>query len=175
MLCFFMKKKYIVITLLIITTFFIASPYVLDYWQYKSAFNSVRASGGSIAVYEGGLQNQLIQCEACKPYPTCCTGATNCLGSIPPACVDSDMQVTQSAGGQLCPTGYLINPAQQALLKGSKNFIIGGTICTKLQVVATETGCIGCTAAINSPAVYAYKNKVKSLVDEYIIAVFKEK
>jgi len=167
-----MKKKYIVIAFLIIVVSIIASPYILDYWQYKSASNSVRASGGSIAVYEGGLQNQLIQCEACKPYPTCCTGATNCIASIPPLCLDSDMQVTQSAGGQLCPTGYLINPAQQVLLEGSKNFIIGGTICTKLQVVATNAGCLGCTAAINDPKVYAYKNKVKSLVDKYIIATF---
>ena len=164
-----MKKKYtFTISFALFLVLFFASPYILDIWQWKSALNAV----GSPAVYEGYTAAQVQQCKvSCYPLENCCTGNTPfCFtSSQAPACVDFGIVVSASAGGQVCPTGYLIDPVQNSIVNGSSNVIIGGTACDSLDFVASEKGCFGCTAAINSPKVYAYKNKMKDVIN-FIIA-----
>ena len=79
------------------------------------------------------------------------------------------MTVIISAGGMACKTGYLLNLAQGLMLQSAQNVIIGGTTCTNLQVVASENGCLGCMASINNSKVYAFKNKMKDIIN-FIIA-----
>jgi hypothetical protein len=55
------------------------------------------------------------------------------------------------------------------MAQGAQNIILGGTTCTNLAVVASENGCVGCGASINNPKVYAFKNKMKEIID-FIIA-----
>lgn len=166
-----MKKYIYLLIIFIFVGLFIASPYIIDYWQYKSA---LEAAGG-MSVFEGIKKSNMQQCKGdCKIFgiPFCCSGnyGASCGASMPPACIDYEMQVTQSAGGQKCATGYLLMPDQYGMAQGAQNIILGGTTCTNLAVVASENGCVGCAAAsINNPKVYAFKNKMKKIVD-FIIA-----
>ncbi len=180
-----MKKIYYLLGILIFLGLFIASPYILDYWQFKSASKAAIATGG-IAVYEGVKYPTPMQCipdccdvSGCK----CCTGLQKsgvCLAALAmakiaaPVCLGHELVVKTSAGGVPCPTGYFVDIMQNSILMGAQNAIIGGTTCIDLKVVASEVGCIGCTSAINSPKVYAFKNKLKSIIDTYIIAGFKD-
>ena len=160
--------------MLIFLGLFVASPYILDYLQYKSA---LEAAGG-MPVYEGATSNTTTQCQgSCtvSGVDTCCTSDNlTCFGnSIAPACIDYELTVDESAGGQTCPA-YFLTPEQQPIVDGAENVIIAGTLCTKLSIVASENGCKGCRAIINNSKVYAYKNKIKAFFDTFIIAGFKD-
>ena len=179
-----MKKIIYIFGVLIFLGLFISSPYILDYWQFKSAFKAAEATGG-ISIYEGMLSPTPQQCipDCCGPQScVCCTGpqksgvcmSAMAMGKISaPTCLGYEFVVTQSAGGQTCKTGYFVDVSQNNILMGAENGIIGGTTCIDLKVVASETGCLGCTAAINSPKIYVYKNKMKAFLN-YIIAGFKD-
>ena len=138
-------------------------------------------AAGGMSVYEGATGFDTQKCQgSCtvNGVDTCCKGdyGEGCLvkPSIAPACIDYEMRVTQSAGGQKCATGYILTPVQYGIASGAKNLILGGTICTSLSVIASENGCLGCTAMINNPKVYAFKNKLKSFT-YFIIAGFRDK
>jgi len=170
-----MKKIIVLLSVVLFLGLFLASPYIFDYWQNKSA---LEAAGG-MSVYEGILASQMQKCKgSCtvNGVDTCCRGdyGEGCFvkPSIAPACLDYEMLVTKSAGGQKCATGYVLTPAQYAIANGAKNIILGGTVCTNLSVIASENGCLGCTAMVNDNKVYAFKNKLKAFSD-FIIAGFK--
>jgi len=165
-------NKIIYFTLiLLIFGLFIASPYALDRWQMKSA---LEASGG-MPVYEGVKSSTIAECVCANQYCASCTGqGSACTMAAPPCTTFQSMTVTTSAGGMPCKNGYLLNQAQGNILRGAQNAIIGGTICTNLSVVASEMGCLGCTAKINNSKIYYAKNKVKSFFN-FIIAGFKDK
>ena len=162
-------KKYIYLSVIFIFIgLFIASPYILDYWQWKSALKAV---GAGLSVTEGIKKNTIATCSCSNVTCTTCTGAGMCTTALPP-CVDSQsVTVVLSAGGMKCISGYLVNLAQGTILQGAQNAIIGGTLCNSLKVVSSENGCLGCgsMALINNPKVYAFKNKMKEIIN-FIIA-----
>lgn len=167
-----MRKFIYLLGILMFIGLFIASPYILDYWQNQSA---LEAAGG-MAVFEGALKTKFTQCEVCTPYPVCCKSSELCAATPPlNGCSEQQITVLQSAGGQKCPNGYIVSAAQAAIAQGAQNVILGGTTCLTIQVLASEKGCIGCMAAINNEKVYYVKNKIKSLIDKYIIAGFRDK
>lgn len=158
-------KKILYLSAIIFIGFFIASPRILDYWQNKT----VSEAAGGFSCTEGFVNPILTPCVvSCYPAQTCCTGGTLCSMATAPACLEQNLSGT-SAGGQTCGANYLLSAAQAAIVQGAKNVIIGGTTMTSLSVVASENGCVGCAASINNPKVYAFKNKMKKIVD-FIIA-----
>jgi len=162
-----MKK--ILYLLLFSVALFIVSPYVLDYWQKKSALEAA----GSFPCYEGFNSPVLTKCQvSCQPANTCCSGGALCSNAIAPACTEQNLSGA-SAGGQSCGANYLLSAAQAEIVEGSQSVIFGGTTMTSLSVVASTKGCLGCTAAISGGKIYAFKNKIKSVVD-FIIAGKKE-
>ena len=170
-----MKKLIYLSSVLIFLGLFVASPYILDYLQYKSA---LEAAGG-MSVYEGATSVTATKCRGdcnVNGVDTCCNSDNfTCFGnSIAPACLDYELTVDESAGGQKCDMGYFLTVEQQPMVEGAENVIVAGTICTKLSIVASEKGCLGCTAAINSSKVYAFKNKIKAFLSTFIIAGFND-
>lgn len=164
-------KKYSVLFIILLIIGFFALPYILDYWQWKSALN---AAGAGLSVTEGIKKSIIATCSCSNVTCTTCTGASiMCSSALPPCVTSQSMTVIMSAGGMACKTGYLLSLAQGLILQGAQNVIIGGTTCTNLQVVASENGCLGCMASINNPKVYAFKNKMKGIID-FIIAGKKE-
>ena len=168
------KKYYFIIGFILFIALFFASPYILDVWQWKSALNA--ASG--MPIYEGVIGHSTLKCWPSCPSesgPKCCQGQTPlCFEfSLPPACVDFDMIVAVSAGGVPCPSGYLFDPATVTMVQGSSNIILAGTTCNALAIIASEKGCIGCTAMINNDKVYLVKNKIKRITN-FIIAGFRD-
>jgi hypothetical protein len=165
-------KKYSTIFIILLFIGLFASPYILDYWQWKGALN---ATGAGLSVTEGFKSSVITNCVCSPPIAACasCMGGAMCSSVLTPSAVTCPMyqsvSVTMSAGGMKCTTGYLLTLVQGSLLQGAQNSIIGGTTCTNLQVVASEKGCLGCTASINNPKVYAFKNKMKEIID-FIIA-----
>jgi|GEM_PF-1610428 len=161
-----MKKILYLLLFLSIIALFIASPYILDGLQRKSA---LEAAGG-FSCTEGFVNPILTLCVvSCYPAESCCTGGTLCSMAIPPVCSEQDLSGS-SAGGQSCGADYLLTAAQAAIVEGSQNVIIGGTTMTSLDVVASDNGCVGCTASINNPKIYAFKNRMKEIINDFIIA-----
>ena len=165
-----MKKILYLLLFLSIIAFFIASPYILDVLQRKGA---LEAAGG-FSCTEGFTTPILTPCVvSCYPTETCCTGGTLCIMATAPTCLEQNLS-GMSAGGQTCGANYLLSAAQAAIVNGSQNVIIGGTTMTSLSVVASEKGCLGCSALINNPKVYAFKNKMKEIIN-FIIAGKRDK
>ena len=164
-----MKTYIYLLSIVLFFVLFFSSPYILDSWQRKS----VLEAAGGLPCTEGFVTPILTPCVvSCYPAQTCCTGGTLCTLATAPTCLEQDLS-GMSAGGQSCGADYLLTVDQVAIVQGSKNVIIGGTTMNSLSIVASDNGCLGCTAVINSKKFYAFKNTVKSLVD-FIVAGIKQ-
>src|SRR3989338_10356041 len=143
------KKIILIFGISLFLGLFVASSHLLDFWQNKSA---LEAAGG-FPCTEGFVSPIVTPCvTSCYPAGSCCVGNGICSMAIPPACLEQNL-TGASAGGQSCGANYLLSVQQVPFAQGAQNLILGGTTMATLTVVATEKGCIGCSALINNSKV----------------------